>query len=701
MNRLCFLLTSALVAAVLAGCNRPDGFLDRDPLAQQPQTDGTIKITPARQAQPVTAAGAGRRVAEGFTVRRSQTPRPAILKPDPVLDGNAISLNLQDADISNVVRIIMDEGLGASYVLDPAVQGSVTFYSNRPLLPDQLLSTLEEILRLNNAAIINEGGIYRILPREQVGLAAPVLSARSIQSRGLVATVTPLRFVTVNDIAEVLDGFSPAAGAIRYDRARNLVFVTGTSAEQRTVQTLLATLDVNYFAGRSFALHPLREANADEVVQEMRILFASPSGADNPSIRFLPISRIDAVLVVADAPGLLNEALSLVRGLDQSFSNAPKLTVFPVSNRRAGEIAAALGQIFNVNVSGSSGSSGAVAPGLTPETTTTDSDADPNAGPPESPDFSLTSNNPGSTTPVGGIYRIYADDASNSIMALATGDGARALESALRRLDVQPLQVLIEATLLEVALNDRLEYGLRWFIQQGNFNLGFNDLVGAATFAPNALAAGGNAAFVTDDINVTVSALDAITDVRVLSSPTLMVLDNQSARLQVGDQVPITTRTAQSTDSVDAPLVAETQYRDTGVILEITPSVNASGLVVLNISQEISDVVETSGDVNPTFSQRFVNSTVALQSGQAVAIAGLIEESSSFGRDGIPVLSRIPVVGSAFGTTAERAERSELLILIRPIVVRNQADAQAATLELQRKLEGLRPRPAPPPTTAQ
>ncbi|MEL7470908.1 MAG: secretin N-terminal domain-containing protein, partial [Pseudomonadota bacterium] len=350
-----------------AGCERLPGFIERDPSTNLPTTDTPVPVaSPTPVRAQVAETGQRRAAADGFVVRRGN--RQPVLRGEPptVVDGNAITLNLQNAQLSDVVRIVLQEGLGASYVLDPAVSGEVTFFSNSPLRPDQLLSTLEEILRQNDAAIVQEDGVYRILPREQVGLSAPVFSAREIRSRGLVATVTPLRFVTANDIAEVLDGFSPVAGAIRYDRARNLVFVVGTTAEQRTIQSLLATLDVNFFAGRSFALHPLNEAQADDIAIELTELFATPSGGENPAIRFLPISRIDSVLIISEDSNLLTESLSLARGLDQNFSDAPRLTVFPVANRRAEDIAAVLGQIFNVSVA-STGPAAAIAPGFTPE----------------------------------------------------------------------------------------------------------------------------------------------------------------------------------------------------------------------------------------------------------------------------------------------------------------------------------------------
>lgn len=693
----------ALACGVLGACeNLERPGLHRDPIATAGALGGTAR--PEAGSGSVAAAPLGEaarksrraQAARGFIRRGAPQPlTPAGSRTATPLRGGEITLDFQGADLASVVQVMMEDGLGASYVMSPQVSGTVTLRTNRPLSQGEILPTLEEILRLNDAAVVDDGGVFRILPREEAGLAAPVVGFRDVTARGLTVRVTPLRHISVDDITEVMDSFAPVAGSIRYDRSRNIVFSTGTEAEQRTILNVISTLDVDFFAGRSFALHPLREASPQPVVEELEALFASPNGAPNRATRFLAIERIGAVMVIAEEQRHLDEALDLIRFLDQGVGETPKLHVYSVTNRRASDLASVLGNLFDAAVSGTATSS-ALAPGLTPVSTTTggetgedgdagiglgaDATASPGAG------LSATSGGAGQN----GVIRIVADDSSNAIVALATSSGADELEDALRRLDVQPLQVQIEATLLEVALNDQLEFGVRYFVEQGNFSTGFTDP--PSTVAASGLAGffpGFNAAFNTPDINVTINALDSVTDVRLLSSPTLMVLDNQVARLQVGDQVPITIRSAQSTLDPDAPLVAETEFRDTGVILEIQPTVNAGGLVVLNIRQEVSDVIDVAGEENPTFAQRVVESTVAVQSGDTIALAGLIEENSTSARDGIPLLSDIPYLGAAFGTRSNAGARSELLIMIRPVVIRDQTDAQIATEELRRKLQAI------------
>ncbi len=654
-------------------------------------------------------AAAQRDRARGF-VRRGVSPEAGPFRAVvgvPADEGEEITLEFDGADLASVVQLMMEDGLAANYVIDPNVTGVVTIRTNRPLMKEEILPTLEEILRMNNAAIVERDGLFRIVPRAEAGFSAPFLTSKEARSRGLSVRVTPLRFVTVDDVSEVLESFAPFNGSIRYDRRHNLVFSVGTAAEQATILDAIGFLDANYFIGRSLALQPLTDADPALVIDELTAVFATPSGAPNPALRFLPIDRMNAVFIIADEPTLLDEALSLAARLDQGGGDEPTLHVFSIKERRASDVAVILADIFNADVSGVGGGSGFIAPGLTPQTDRSqpgdfpgDDNSDAGAavrqvsvprGSQSSLGRALSSAGAGSAIGGsdlrrGGVRRVVADESSNAIIALATADGAKAIESALRKLDVLPLQVLIEATLLEVSLNDRLEYGVRWFLQSGDVDVNFSDVAAPATFFP-----GFNAVFSTDDVNVTVSALDDVTDVRILSSPTLMVLDNQLARLQIGAQVPITVRSSRSTIDPDAPIVTEQEFRDTGVILQIRPTVSDGGTVILEVLQEVSDAQEAAGGGNPTISQRLIESTIAVKSGDTVALAGLIEESANVGRAGIPGLSRLPLIGGAFGTTIDQRNRSELLVLIRPIVIRDQANARAATQELRQRMINIEP----------
>jgi general secretion pathway protein D len=305
-----------------------------------------------------------------------------------------------------------------------------------------------------------------------------------------------------------------------------------------------------------------------------------------------------------------------------------------------------------------------------------------------------------------GSFRIVADPRNNALLVYATSTEFELVSAALTKLDIVPLQVFIEATIAEVTLNDTLKYGLEWFFDVGNSTITFNTTgVTTSQPKPNNLiftqAPGFSYLFATSDIRVVLNALTQITDVNVISSPTLLVLDNEPARLQVGDQVPISVRSSTSVTDSDAPVVNEIEYRDTGVILDLVPRVNSSGLVVLDIIQEVSDVASSTftgatvtQTISPTISQRRIASTVAVKSGETIALGGLIRDSKTNAVTGVPLLSDIPVLGNLFKTTTDFQRRTELLVLLTPRIVRDSVDARTVTDELRRRLRAVEPLPA-------
>ena len=278
--------------------------------------------------------------------------------------------------------------------------------------------------------------------------------------------------------------------------------------------------------------------------------------------------------------------------------------------------------------------------------------------------------------------RVHADDGNNSLVILATPEQYKALEQVIDMLDVTPNQVLLEATIAEVTLKDDLAYGFTWFLQENDFNIAFSDAANGAvaqSFPGFSVLANGS------DGRAALSAVASVTDVKVLSSPSLMVLDNRTATLQVGDQVPIVTQTAVSTVDPDAPIVNQVSLRDTGVILKVTPRVNEGGRVMLDIEQEVSDVVETqtSGIDSPTIQQRRIQTTVSVDNGSTIALGGLIRDRVTDVGTKIPLLGDIPGLGNLFRTTSQRSERTELVVLITPRVVAGPQDSQRITEELR------------------
>jgi general secretion pathway protein D len=286
--------------------------------------------------------------------------------------------------------------------------------------------------------------------------------------------------------------------------------------------------------------------------------------------------------------------------------------------------------------------------------------------------------------------RLVPNAENNSLLILASPSEYAVIEAALKQLDVMPLQVLIEASLAEVTLTDDLRYGLQWAYQGGD---GPATLSESSTGSVSQAFPGFSYLFTgRTDIRAVLNAIESLTKVRVISAPKLLVLNNREAQLQIGDQVPVTTASAVGTIGNNAPIVNQVQFRDTGVILRVTPRVNKSGLVFLDIAQEVSDVVPTtsSGIDSPTIQQRKIASSVAVRSGETIALGGLMRESRSKSGSGLPFLRRIPAVGDLFGSTSRASRRTELIVILTPKVLESPDASTAALEELSRQFKALR-----------
>jgi general secretion pathway protein D len=641
-----------------------------------------------------------------------------------ISDGGDVTLNFVNADVREAIDTILGDILGVTYVVDPRVTGTVTMRTTKPIPQSSLIPTLENVLASAGAALVPSDGGYKVQPIDVAATGLPPASDGTTGAFGI--HVLPLHFVTAANLQETLQPLVPPGRVLRVDPVRNLLIFSGTGNEATELQSLVDIFDVDWMAGRSFGLFPVEYASPRVLAQELSQLFgpvqgaaAAPGGPTSTggAVRFLPIDRLRAVLAIAGDASLIDEAKAWVERLDRGQEgDGRRVYVYRVQNGRAADLGRVLGQLFPATVTpvGREGPRAALAPGLTPAEAGFGATPNPNQPQePASPDSALgdganagvvgTGDGPQDYTgtdlalSLPGVeqqrrtgIQIVPDVRNNALVVSATPEEYRQIEGALQQLDVTPLQVLIEATIAEVTLTDQLRYGLEWFFHTGDSNFTFSSL---ATGAVAPAFPGFSYALSSANAQVVLNALSQITDVKVISSPQLMVLNNETARLQVGDQVPIATQEVQSVTDSNAPIVNSIEYRDTGVILNVSPRVNSGGLVVLDIVQEVSDVVQTTtSDLNsPTIQQRRVKSTVAVQSGESVALGGLIRDANSKGVTGLPLLSEIPVVGNLFKTTDNTQRRTELLILLTPRVVTNLKDAREITEELRSRVRALAP----------
>jgi general secretion pathway protein D len=655
------------------------------------------------------------------------------------------TLNFENAPVTQVAKSVLGDILNVGYVIDPRVQGSISLSSGRPVEKKDMLYVLENALAANNLVMVRNASGYRIGPANEGGVGA-VDEARGSDSTepGFGLTVIPLQYVSGTTLAKLLEGFATRPGAIRTDPSGKLLIVEGTGSERQSAVDTVRSFDVDWLRGQSVGMYPVQNSTPEPIVGELeKIMDSGDSGLGHGLVKFQPVSRLNSILVVASKPELLRDAQRWIYRLDEPSTSSASVKVYKVRYGDAKQIAQLLQQIFLTNGGQVSAESptNEIAPGSGIKAmsvadrltgglaglTGGASGASPNSPGGGSPN----SNSPGSqgqggaprtaAAQFGGVpvatlnseldalgqggsggpqlpnVRITADVLNNSVLIYARPDEYKLVERTLIQLDRPKLQVAVDVTIAEVDLNDQLNYGVQFFLAGGAVSnttggqipslVNNVSTTGSTTTGPG-LSGGlniiaGNPA----SPRVVINALSAITDVKILSNPSLVVVDNGDASFEVGDQVPVTTGSA-TVLSANNAVVNTVNYVNTGVILHVQPHVNYNGSVLLDIDQLVSTVPENNTSLTPTISQREVKSSISVVSGQTVLLAGMIQDQQQKSREGVPILSQLPYVGAAFGTTGKSQVRTELIMFIRPTIIRDGADAAKVAEELRAKMRG-------------
>ncbi|CAK0753848.1 general secretion pathway protein D [Gammaproteobacteria bacterium] len=642
-------------------------------------------------------------------------------KAQPLPAGD-VTLNFEATDIREVIKVILGDILLMNYILDPRVQGTATLQTGKPVNRETLLPTLETLLRMNGAALVQGKTGLQVVPIASAlqGTSVPQLGDSSQPlPRGYGLRVVPLRFIGATEMAQILKPLAPEGSIIRVDNHRNLLLLAGTSPELATLLDTVSVFDVDWMKGYSVGMFTLEYSNPDEVVKAVEGALAGNKD-DNPLmglVRLIPVPSANALLVLTTQPRILEEARKWIERLDRAGGGkGERLYVYRVHNGDAASLADMLNQLY-ADKEGSNASPAKVAPGL--QKTTMGSPSTPfgsktnQTDPLKAAGTQAQTAATSATLKLGDTVKVVADTVNNSLLIRATPDDYHRLREALDQLDILPLQVLVEATIIEVSLVGDLKMGLQWYFQTHPWPGGYKGQVEQDNTLDSGEKAGLNKIF--PGFNWLLTTAAPVADVRavlnlfageglvnVLSSPSVMVLDNHVAKIQVGSQVPIATQQQQSTlgtttttttnNNTNATILNSIQYKDTGVILSVQPRVSQGGLVTMEIEQEISEVSATSTSTlaSPTISTRKIASTVAVKNDQAIVLGGLIKESRNNSKGGVPGLYQLPWVGWLFGQDGRRNERVELVVMITPKVIAGEKDVQSITENFRSKLQGVK-----------
>ena len=659
-----------------------------------------------------------------------------------------VSFNFEGAPLPEVVKFILGDLLGENYVIAPGVGGQVTFATAKPISMNQVLPILEMLLSWNNAALVFLDGRYQVMPRGGAlkGNLTPRLGGLS-DIEGFDVRAVPLQFISPTEMEKLLTPYARDGAIISTDNARSLIVLAGTKQELENYLQTVEIFDVDWLAGMSVGIFALERVEVDKVVTELEAVFGEGAGTPLAGMfRFLPLERLNAILVITPQPRYLVEAERWVERLDRGGSEAgARLYVYAVRNVKAVDLADQLNEVFG----GGGGSrnrdrtSGQLAPGLQAREISSINDprrqrqdGDGGAAAEGTPAQRAAAQRRGGRD--GGIaladgdeISITAVEESNSLLIRANPQQYEAVLGAIKRLDIVPLQVHVDVKVVEVSLNDNLQYGVEWFLENAINLADPSDLFGGVTppggtggdnggdggsgtsgavqklFSDAAKrgpldqrefgtlgAAGFRFGYRSTNYGFILNLLETATDTKIISAPSLVVLNNREANINVGTQIPVV-----STRFVNNQVgggtnntIGSVQFRDTGVTLNVVPRVNPGGMVFMEITQEVSSPTGASDPFgNVSVNRRQIDTEIAVQSGETVLLGGLIQEQIDDTRRGVPVLKDIPLIGGLFGSKGLSDQRTELLVLIQPTVLDSPEKAREVTAEYQRKFEGVRP----------
>ncbi|WP_456415601.1 type II secretion system secretin GspD [Thiolapillus sp.] len=617
-----------------------------------------------------------------------------------------ITLNFENTDIREVVKVILGDTLQLGYIVDPGVRGGVSMQTGAPVSRKDLLPLLETLLRMNNATLVEQDGVYHVVPvsKAHKGLlmpqladsGAPLPSGHSLQIR-------PLKNISAEEMNEILKPLVRDNSIVRVDPKRNLLILSGNARDLQQMLAVIDTFDVNWIKGLSVGFFVLENGSVEDVQKDLDAVLGGDAGkALGGLVRITPIESANGFLVVTPQKEYLKEVGKWIKRFDAMTQSGDeqRLFVYRVRNGKAEDLAGLLNDLFSGKSAAKKAKSASVAPGLK-STTVASKDKKGAASKAKKPPATAkksksVSAGSGNTSALEGEIRVVADENHNTLLILASARDYKKVLNTLEQLDIVPLQVHIEATIVEVLLKDKLKYGISWFFdggvgggKQGVGGVG-GELSGAKIDGISNLLSGFNWSLI-DSTGAVKAVLNAFANdslVNVLSAPSVMVLDNHEAKIRVGDEVPTLTQ-SQSNDVGN--IIQTVQYRQTGIILTVKPRVNPGGLVTMEVTQEVSAVADTEIQTNqPTIQTREINSTVAVQSGQTVVLGGLIRDKRTNAEGGVPFAYKIPILGALFGSTETGNERVELVIVLTPRVITSANDALDITRDFRTRMQGLK-----------
>lgn len=661
-----------------------------------------------------------------------QTPPPLILGAPPVAsdqppapikspyDGaqlnerRQIDIALDNMDIYPVLDLVLAQILGLNYVVDPAIKGQISLHIHGSFTRDELLNLLNSSIQLHGISIVKgDLNLYKVIRKPDTGRAgADIVSyaAPAQVSPGDTVKIYQLKYMLATNAAANLKNFLSNGAVVIPEQSSNSLIVADTAENLDRLSRLIGILDVNVFSDMKWRIFTLEHSFMDDISKDIEKLFQANGiykkpGLDPLAFQIIPLKSINGLLLVTKWDEMLTLVESWVKELDQKqVDKGSQVFVYTVRNGKADEIADTLRQVYGLSSSSLSRSKRSktskdktgktvVAKRERESTSTSISSQQKDELPGKEPSLSDTGE-------LAGEVEIIPDEVNNLIIIKARPRDYTVIQGVLKQLDVLPKQVLIDVMIIDVTLNNDFEFGVEWFLSQNGININSKDynadiaLSNGITLSPDTALGKGIKGLSyglfngSGNLKALVSTLASKTDVNILSSPSVLAVDNQESSIEVGDEVPTLSSTTETTVGTTQSI----QYKNAGIILKVKPYINDSGLVRMEVSQEVSSVTDetTAGIKSPRFRTRKADTYIVARDNQTILIGGLMQTEKTKTSSGIPILQDIPVIGYAFGAHSSKTKKSELLIAITPHIVTTREQADNLTMEFTRKVTSLK-----------
>jgi len=572
-----------------------------------------------------------------------------------------VTLDLENADLLEFLDLLFTKTLQKNYVVDPLARAKVTVHLKGRFSESELIRIINKVLELQNITIVAEKDFYRVTTISKLG---------KLSGSYNFAIIRPRHLQCIN-LLSVTKSFVSSQGLVIPDKQTNSLIIIDIPANLRKIIKIITLLDRNILEDLYLEVYHPKVISAEKLADYLKKIFTSAifklSGPQN-FLDFVPIKELNVLLILSKNHSNIALVKRWLEELDTGETTENQVFVYYVENGDAEEIAKILQDAFS-------------------EVKETKRETIVQAKT-KKPTSKITRGT------ISGKVKIIPDKTNNLLIITASREDYQVILNLLKDIDIVPRQVLIEVLIAEISLNKTLEYGVEWWIKT-NFNLDSKKYVGnIVSYGKYGGIAGQGFSFTVYrgvDPRALITALEGVSEVHILSNPVILATDNKEARIQIGKEIPTVTQKVANTASSNLNVTQSIQYRDTGIILEVKPHINSSGLVKLDITQEVSEMAGTLLD-SPIISKRKMQTSLVVQDGHTVILGGLIKEKRDRGESGIPGLRKIPLVGHLFKWGNRYTERTELLVAITPRVVRNTEEAEIAMREFKARIEDLKRR---------